>query len=480
MTSSELYLKISRTVLVVVILGLVYVTAVPFGLISPKRYPAKWARTELTPFYPNPGARLTGFDTFANILLFLPFGFFLHGWRKLKRSPQPVALGKTLLWAALFSTSIEAAQFFLKDRFSSINDVMFNTMGAALGATAAHYYFSKILERALKFWRTLSAKPGLLLLANLSLCYLLWLLLPLNFTLAPHNVLRKWVQWQYSLEHLPTLLTQPYTLDLREYWLLVVVENFLYGFVLGEVYTLCARWYWPASRAYYWLGAIVLFAFLGVLALLQFCVIGSNPDVLTLLSASCGVLAGTLMMIALTQPRHVASRLPLGFGYYTEAALVIPYFLFFILLVLRPDLPDFRVELPALARNGVHVSILSDFAQRLWLSLRPEILQQGGSAYLRLFVKLFIASMFLMFVLHHLFPQRAPQAQWRERLYLLGGGILFGLITQALRFWLWGASVSLIAVAAIALGAALAAELANRQRDENFLGIKFPEHGRIE
>ncbi|MEK7728673.1 MAG: VanZ family protein [candidate division KSB1 bacterium] len=471
------YQKLSRTLLVIMILGLIYVTAVPFGLIVPKRYHAKWERTELVPFYPNPGARLTGFDTVANILLFLPLGFFLHGWRKLRRSPEPVGLSQTLLLAAALSTSIEVVQFFLKDRFSSINDVMFNVVGAALGALAAHYLYEKALARAFRFWQLLTARPGLLLLAALSLCYLFWMLLPLNFTLAPHNILRKWVQWQYSLEYLRSLFDKPYTLDLREYWLLVAVEHLLYGLVIGQVYALCARWYFPPARRDYWLGVGMLFFGLALLTLLQFCVIGGNPDVLTLLSVSGGLAGGLLLMETLT--RHHAPHLPLGFNYYTEAALVIPYFLFFLLLVLRPDLPDFRVEIPALATNGAQSSMVADFAQRLLLSVQPEILRQGGSAYLRLFVKLLAASIFLVFVLLYLFPQHVRHTQLRERLYFIGGSVLFGLAAQALRFWLWRANVSLIAVAAITSGVLLAASLANWWRNENILGIKSSEHSRI-
>lgn len=472
-------IKLSRTLLIAVILGLLYVTAVPFGLIAPKRFHAKWQRTELVPFYPNPGARLTGSDTFANILLFLPLGFFLHGRRKLRRSPARVSFMQTLLLAAALSASIEALQFFLKDRFSSINDVMFNVAGAALGALAAHYFYERALARAFRLWQTLAVRPGLLVLGALSICYLLWMLLPLNFTLAWHNIKRKIVQWQYSVEHLRALFEQPYTLDLREYWLLVAVEHFLFAFVLGEIYLLCARWYWPESRRGFWFGLASLFFSLPLLAALQFCVIGGNPDVLTLLSAASGLIAGLLLMHTLTQPRHHAPRLPLGFGYYTEAAVVIPYFLFFLLLVLRPDLPDFRVEIPALAQNGVQVSMASDFVQRLLHSLRPEVLQQGGSAYLRLFVKLLAASMFLMFVLLYLFPHHVRQREWRERIYFIAGSLLFGVIAQALRFWLWGANVSLIAVAGITLGALLASFLANWWRNENFLGINSPEQSRI-
>ncbi len=478
--TSGLDLKLTRTLLIAVVLGLIYVTAVPFGLIAPKRYPDKWQRTELVPFYPNPGARLTGSDTFANLLLFLPFGFFLQGWLQLRNSSARMRLGKIMLCGALLSASIEVAQFFLKDRFSSINDVMFNVVGAGVGALVAHFFYQRALARAFQFWDMLRARPGLLLLAALSLCYLIWMMLPLNFTLALHNIQRKWVQWQYSLEHLRVLATQPYTLDLREYWLLVVVEHWLYGFVLGEVYALCARWYWPASRQNYWLGVFVLLAGLAGLAVLQFCVIGANPDVLTLLASACGLMCGLTLMQVLTRSRHHAPQLPLGFDYYTEAALVIPYFLFFLLLVLRPDLPDFRVEIPMTAANGAHASMLVDFARQLVQSLQPEILQQGGSAYLRLFVKLMAASMFLMFVLLYLFPQHVRQAHSRERAYFVGGVLLFGIAAQALRYLLWSASVSLVAVAAITLGATFAAMLATWWRTEKFSGIKSSEPSRID
>ncbi len=480
MLNSELHIKLARTLLLVVLLGLLYVTAVPFGLTSPKRYGDKWARTELTPFYPNPGARLTGSDTIANILLFLPVGFCLHGWLKLRRKTSSTGFLKPILLAMLISAGIEILQFFLKDRFSSINDVMFNVMGAAAGSALAHYYFEKILERGRRGWQALAERPGLLLLAALSLCYLIWMLLPLNFTIAPHNLMRKWVQWQYSIAHLPALLEQPYTLDLREYWLLVAVENSLYSMVLGGVYVLCARWYWPSSRRLFWLGAITLFACLPLMSILQFCVIGGSPDVLTLLSSALGLALGLLLMLRLTRERSPKGNLPLGYGYYTEAGLAIPYFLFFLLLVLRPDLPDFRVEVPVMANNGTSMSLLLDFLQRLSRSLQPEVLQQGGSAYLRLFVKLFVGSLFLALALKYLLQSRWLEKEVRERFYIIGGSLLFAVAAQAFRFWLWGANVSLIAVAAITLGTSLAVWFAGRWPQEIFSGIKSSRTSRTE
>jgi glycopeptide antibiotics resistance protein len=464
MTNPDFSIKLSRTLLLLVVVGLLYVTAVPFGLISPLRYAAKWARTELMPFYPNPGARLTGSDTIANILLFLPFGFFLHGWRILRRNTSSRDFLKTILLGALLSAGIEILQFFLKDRFSSINDVMFNVVGTALGAAAAHYYYVNALNRALHVGGVFLRRPALLLLAALGCGYVLWMLLPLNFTLAWHNIMRKWLQWQYSVAHLSSLSQQPYTLDLREYWLLVSIENFLYFVVIGEVYVLCARKYWAHSQRRFGLGAMLIIACLLVLSALQFCVIGGSPDVLTLISSAGGFGLGLLLMSSLAREKNRTDT-PFGYGYYAEAALVIPYLLFFLLLVLRPDLPDFRVEAPALVHNGLTTNLVHDFFSRLRLSLHPEVLQQGGSAYLRLFVKLFVASLFAGAALKYF--SHGFEGTKRRPLYLVGGSILFGVLAQALRFGLWGASVNLIAVIAIALGIGCAVWVAGHSRFEN-------------
>ncbi|NUO79375.1 hypothetical protein HUU05_04810, partial [candidate division KSB1 bacterium] len=282
----------------------------------------------------------------------------------------------------------------------------------------------------------------------------------------PHNILRKWVQWQYSIAHLATLTEQPYTLDLREYWLLVVVENLLYSFVFGELYVLCARWYWPDSARNFWTGASLLFACLPLLSVLQFCVIGGSPDVLTLLSAGCGLAGGLLLMAMLTQARRRSTALPLGFGYFTEAALAIPYLLFFLLLVLRPDLPDLRVEVPALVQNGTNLASAGDFLQRLLLSLQPEVLQQGGSAYLRLFVKLFCGSLFLGIALKYFPPSNELVNAAHGRFYIIVSSLLFGVVAQALRYWLWGANVSLLAILGISSGVGVAVWLASRWPNE--------------
>jgi len=75
-------------------------------------------------------------DVFANVVLFIPLGFLFQlarrraGWRSLLQ-----ALG----FGLLVSTAVEACQFFLPGRDSSLIDVATNGVGALLGAAAAAY-----------------------------------------------------------------------------------------------------------------------------------------------------------------------------------------------------------------------------------------------------------------------------------------------------------------------------------------------------
>ena len=90
--------------------------------------PAAEARLTLAPL--QPGAlpvRLYIYNLTANLLLFIPLGFLLAG-----------AYGTDRFWikagaCALFSLSIEMVQLLLVGRAADINDLITNTLGAAMG-----------------------------------------------------------------------------------------------------------------------------------------------------------------------------------------------------------------------------------------------------------------------------------------------------------------------------------------------------------
>ena len=74
----------------------------------------------------------------GNILLFVPFGFFLFiTLYRIERSTL-----QTYVLAAFggltFSCLIEAFQYFLPSRVADINDIIWNSVGALLGAVLAH------------------------------------------------------------------------------------------------------------------------------------------------------------------------------------------------------------------------------------------------------------------------------------------------------------------------------------------------------
>ena len=74
---------------------------------------------------------LRPFDIIANILLYVPLGYFDV------RRRATSAIGVATMWGLALSIVTEATQLFSHGRFPSATDVVCNTVGAALGAVLA-------------------------------------------------------------------------------------------------------------------------------------------------------------------------------------------------------------------------------------------------------------------------------------------------------------------------------------------------------
>ena len=74
----------------------------------------------------------------ANVLLFVPWGFltFISLYTLERPTMQTYVL--TVLGGLSFSLAIEAWQYFLPTRVADVNDVIWNTTGAVLGAILGH------------------------------------------------------------------------------------------------------------------------------------------------------------------------------------------------------------------------------------------------------------------------------------------------------------------------------------------------------
>ena len=75
-------------------------------------------------------------DGLANIVLFAPVGFLMHGVLRLRNWPTAARTTATLVGAELFVVAMESLQSVVPGRHSSLIDVMVDFVGIALGVVA--------------------------------------------------------------------------------------------------------------------------------------------------------------------------------------------------------------------------------------------------------------------------------------------------------------------------------------------------------
>ncbi|MCQ2010424.1 VanZ family protein [Sporolactobacillus sp. STSJ-5] len=140
----QLKIALANILLTFSILFVLYLTLIPHGIIHTGNVagtPVQHFTINLNPlviFKNFQSASLFYFivDDLGNIMLFLPFGFFLA-----MRYPQ-FHWAHALFMGALFSATIEWVQLFLPNRMTDIDDVILNTTGAVLG-----YMFYRFVQR---------------------------------------------------------------------------------------------------------------------------------------------------------------------------------------------------------------------------------------------------------------------------------------------------------------------------------------------
>jgi len=73
-----------------------------------------------------------------NVLLFMPWGFLTFIVLDTPSRPTLQSYLLTILLALGLSLAIEATQYFLPDRVTDVNDVIWNSVGALAGAVVGH------------------------------------------------------------------------------------------------------------------------------------------------------------------------------------------------------------------------------------------------------------------------------------------------------------------------------------------------------
>ncbi len=81
-------------------------------------------------------------DVIGNIVLFMPFGVVASLALRRKKYSAWLIVGLTFSAGLFFSTFIETAQFWLPTRLTDIDDIIFNSSGALLGAALLSAFYS--------------------------------------------------------------------------------------------------------------------------------------------------------------------------------------------------------------------------------------------------------------------------------------------------------------------------------------------------
>ncbi|RMG82697.1 MAG: VanZ family protein, partial [Bacteroidetes bacterium] len=167
---------------ILTVLFIVYNTLIPF-----KPYLELWKivrnlnRVELVPFIAR--GRLNPLtDLVGNVILFMPFGFFVALYFiHLKKT---LRVNRVILLGFLLSLCIEILQIGFRYRTPSVTDLITNTFGTFLGVVLAKLYF-KQFEQKLKILlhHILENEPVTLILLLILLVQFFASMLPFNVTI---------------------------------------------------------------------------------------------------------------------------------------------------------------------------------------------------------------------------------------------------------------------------------------------------------
>ncbi len=279
---------------------IVYGTATPFRFrLDPGYLHQRLQQIDWFPLVHPAGYAIQWFDYIQNVLLFWPFGLFgyvaLSDKRSAWKNAALVALGCGL------SITVESLQIFSPSRFTALSDVIWNTVGTALGV-----WSGTRLDRGLKNLRT---HAGLRVFLDAEAAYpaLIFGIVVLAGAWEPFNFSLDWTAIGYK-----------WHLLLERHWSMKPSSDDLLAFSRYACFTLFSCRLFREARAPGGrvTGAAVAFAIGFLLQLMQFLIQSRMPDpedtVVLLLGAGLGFGAAFLPPLH-RHPRAWIAVLTAGF-----------------------------------------------------------------------------------------------------------------------------------------------------------------------
>jgi glycopeptide antibiotics resistance protein len=135
-------------------------------------------------------------DWVANILLFIPLGFLMMAASRVDRPSRPwtiVAASITILTCVLLSVAIEFTQIWFPPRTVSQNDLVAESIGAMVGVGLWALTGQRLTWFARDYVSTLSPRRNIdLVLGGYLVGFLIYSVLPLDLTISPADLWRKY------------------------------------------------------------------------------------------------------------------------------------------------------------------------------------------------------------------------------------------------------------------------------------------------
>jgi VanZ family protein len=328
-----------RLLLALCCCGIVYGSFIPFHFSTDPVIVGQRLTQVTTVVYPFQGGQknFSISDVVSNVLLYLPFGFFLVG-AGLRATPGRSWVGPFLASGALaaaFATFIETGQLFTLDRTASLLDVEANTAGTLIGAIAAHVCFRSV-EVGLTAWitRVMCTEPALLPLGLLAFFLSVDSFYPFAITLDVSTVCQnvRHIQWG-PLESLRDHLWSHLLMDKVIPWALL----------MALVHRSLARF--GPRRPVRWSAWMLTCLFAGALEVGKLFFAGRVPKVGNVLLAALGALVGGTLL-----PRLFQSTLVRPHPWCALVALAV---VFLAYAELTPF--DFTLAPAALATKVAHI-----------------------------------------------------------------------------------------------------------------------------
>ncbi len=391
---------------------IIYNTLIPFHFqYSFNDLPLLLRRVDWIP-YQGTYSRISITDIVGNILLFIPFGFFLYMVLNDRGIPHPLLI--TVIGSFILSAVIESVQLFIPERNTAMHDLINNTIGGTIGGIAAYFYMLALAKFVRKhFLELLNRKPFLLLLIIIGGLQAFAAAMPPMVSITVSD-LKKSVKSAniipFAYESIGKLFFHsPNQLDQMPFDWFDFAANVLFWIAPGYLLWLVYRIYWR-KKPY---GSLLLFGlpllYFPLLEFGQLFIVSRITDVNDIISGYLGVFLG---FFAYRLLKPIRRKL-----YQKDEVnlLIVPLFFYWLFILFAGFLPfDWTVAPEIIQRDLTAENLLPFYAYfrktSLWniydlanstlyflpISLYWSYkLRQKGSAFFTIFVKTIVTGFFV-------------------------------------------------------------------------------------